>query len=75
MLPIMLAACLSLATPSPARVVPSASPARVVSSRRELLHRAAAAAAAGGAPARAFAADKGKEYNDCMSKCMYEVPV
>ena len=34
-----------------------------------------AAAAAGRAPARAFAADKGKEYNDCMSKCMYEVPV
>uniref|UniRef100_A0A7S3TFD7 Uncharacterized protein n=1 Tax=Emiliania huxleyi TaxID=2903 RepID=A0A7S3TFD7_EMIHU len=31
-----------------------------------------AAAAAGRAPARAFAADKGKEYNDCMSKCMYE---
>ena len=43
--------------------------------RRGALGLAAAAAAAGRAPARAFAADKGKEYNDCMSKCMYEVPV
>lgn len=47
MIPVTLAACLSLAPPSPARVVSSASPARILSSasRRALLHKGAAAAA------------------------------
>ena len=67
-------------TVAPALLVPSAPqcsspPVPPVALPRRSALAAAAAAAAGRAPARAFAADKGKEYNDCMSKCMYEVPV